>query len=139
LTKNSVSKEGYIQRELRIILDFADYKPEGTLYIIPVRLEECEPPKRIRRWHYADYFPVGHRYTAYQRLLESLKIRATHLGISTKLVKQEEGNRPRSSVPTRSESVLGAITYANPAALNARLTVLQGVGPTRAASLAELG
>ena len=56
-----------------------------------------------------------------------------------KLVKQEEGNRPRSSVPTRSESVLGAITYANPAALNARLTVLQGVGPTRAASLAELG
>jgi hypothetical protein len=31
LTKNSVTKEGYVQRELRIILDFADYKPEGAL------------------------------------------------------------------------------------------------------------
>jgi hypothetical protein len=139
LTKNSVTKEGYVQRELRISLDFADYKPEGTLYIIPVRLEECEPPKRIRRWQYADYFPEGHRNIAYQRLLESLKFRATNLGISTKLFQQEEENRSRASVPPRSASVLGATTSASPAALNARLTILQGVGPTREALLAELG
>lgn len=25
LTKNSINKEGYVQRELRIVLDFADY------------------------------------------------------------------------------------------------------------------
>ena len=31
LTKNSINKEGYVQRELRIVLDFADYKPEGTI------------------------------------------------------------------------------------------------------------
>ena len=41
LTNGSITKEGYVQRELRVVLDFADYKPEGTLYIIPVRLEEC--------------------------------------------------------------------------------------------------
>ena len=35
LTKNSINKEGYVQRELRTVLDFAHYKPEGTLYIIP--------------------------------------------------------------------------------------------------------
>lgn len=139
LTKNSVTKEGYIQRELRIILDFADYKPEGTLYIIPVRLEECEPPKRIRRWQYADYFPESHRNIAYQRLLESLKFRGNHLGISTKLIQQEDENRARHSAPPRSASVLAAITSASPAALNARITVLQGVGSTREALLAELG
>lgn len=139
LTKNSVTKEGYIQRELRIILDYADYKPEGTLYIIPVRLEECEPPKRIRRWQYADYFPESHRIIAYQRLLESLKLCATRLGISTKLIQQKDEKQARLSVPPRSASVFGAITSASPAALNARVTVLQGIGSTREALLAELG
>jgi hypothetical protein len=139
LTKNSVTKEGYIQKELRIILDFADYKPEGTLYVIPVRLEECEPPKRIRRWQYADYFPEIHRKIAYQRLLESLKIRATHLGIPTELAQQEEKVHSQSSVPPRSDGVLGATTSATPTALKARVTVLQGVGSTREASLSKLG
>jgi formylglycine-generating enzyme required for sulfatase activity len=80
LTKNSINKEGYVQRELRIVLDFADYKPEGTLYIIPVRLEECEPPRRLRAWQYADYFE-GQRERAFQRLLVSLKSRAETLGL----------------------------------------------------------
>lgn len=78
LTKNSINKEGYVQRELRIVLDFADYKPEGTLYIIPVRLEECEPPRRLRAWQYADYFE-GQRERALQRLLVSLERRADSL------------------------------------------------------------
>ncbi|MBP6177862.1 MAG: SUMF1/EgtB/PvdO family nonheme iron enzyme [Anaerolineales bacterium] len=80
LSKGSITKEGYIQRELRIVLDFADYKPEGTLYIIPVRLEECEPPRRLRAWQYADYFE-GQRDRAFQRLLVSLKRRADALGL----------------------------------------------------------
>ena len=83
LTKNSISKEGYVQRELRIVLDFADYKPEGTLYIMPVRLEECEPPRRLRAWQYADYFE-GQRDRALQRLLVSLKKRATSLELKYK-------------------------------------------------------
>jgi len=81
LTKNSVSKEGYVQRELRMVLDFVDYKPEGTLFVIPVRLEECEPPRRLRTWQYADYFPESDRDLAYQRLLVSLTIRAKRLDL----------------------------------------------------------
>lgn len=81
LTKGSITKEGYVQRELRTVLDFADYKPEGTLYIIPVRLEECEPPRRLRAWQYADYFE-GQRERAFQRLLISLKRRADALGMT---------------------------------------------------------
>jgi formylglycine-generating enzyme required for sulfatase activity len=80
LSKGSVTKEGYVQRELRSVLDFADYKPEGTLYVMPVRLEECEPPRRLRAWQYADYFE-GQRERAFQRLLVSLKRRADALGL----------------------------------------------------------
>ncbi|MBI5951523.1 MAG: SUMF1/EgtB/PvdO family nonheme iron enzyme [Chloroflexi bacterium] len=80
LSKGSITKEGYVQRELRIVLDFADYKPEGTLYIIPVRLEECEPPRRLRAWQYADYFE-GQRERAFQRLLVSLKRRSDSLDL----------------------------------------------------------
>jgi len=83
LTKNSVNKEGYVQRELRIVLDLADYKPEGTLFVIPVRLEECDPPRRLRTWQYADYFPESDRDRAYQRLLVSLRMRARRLDLST--------------------------------------------------------
>lgn len=83
LTKNSVSKEGYVQRELRIVLDLADYKPEGALFVIPVRLEECDPPRRLRPWQYADYFPASNLPVAYNKLIASLKMRADTLGILT--------------------------------------------------------
>jgi formylglycine-generating enzyme required for sulfatase activity len=82
LSNNSITKEGYVQREIRIALDYADYKPEETLFIIPVRLEECTPPKRLARWQYADYFE-GNRERALQRLLVSLKRRADSLGVRT--------------------------------------------------------
>ncbi|MCL4271092.1 MAG: SUMF1/EgtB/PvdO family nonheme iron enzyme [Anaerolineales bacterium] len=83
LSNNSVTKEGYVQREIRIALDYADYKPEGTLFIIPVRLEECTPPKRLARWQYADYFE-GQRERGVQRLLVSLERRAESLGLMKK-------------------------------------------------------
>jgi formylglycine-generating enzyme required for sulfatase activity len=88
LSKGSITKEGYVQRELRSVLDFADYKPEGTLYIMPVRLEECEPPRRLRIWQYVDYFE-GQRERAFQRLLVSLKRRAGALGLTTEEIKEE--------------------------------------------------
>jgi formylglycine-generating enzyme required for sulfatase activity len=78
LSKGSTTKAGYVQREIRIALDYADYKPEGTLYIIPIRLEECDPPRRLRVWQYADYFE-GNRERGFQRLLVSLKRRAESL------------------------------------------------------------
>src|SRR5512147_874732 len=47
--------------------------------------------------------------------------------------------KPRPPAPPRSESVPGAKTSATPAALDAKLTVLQGVGPRHAETLAKLG
>jgi formylglycine-generating enzyme required for sulfatase activity len=96
LSKGSITKEGYVQRELRTVLDFADYKPEGTLYIIPVRLEECELPRSLRKWQYADYFK-GQRERAFQRLFVSLKRRADTLGLMAEDVKEE----PKIEIPAK--------------------------------------
>ena len=59
VSKQSVSKEGYIQKELRLVLDVAMNMPEGGIFLIPLKLEECEVPRRIRTWQWMDYFPMG--------------------------------------------------------------------------------
>jgi MinD-like ATPase involved in chromosome partitioning or flagellar assembly len=76
----SVSKEGYVQKEIKHVLDNALEKPEGTIYIIPLRLNESQVPSRLKEWQYLDYFPKERREFAYGRLLNSLKIRAKALG-----------------------------------------------------------
>src|ERR1700731_3380819 len=47
LSKSSITKEGYVQKEIRLGLDVADEKPEGTIFLIPLRLELCTVPDRL--------------------------------------------------------------------------------------------
>lgn len=75
VSSRSVTKEGYIQREIKFALDIALEKPEGTIFIIPLRLDDCDVPRRLRSWQYVDYFPIDKRKVSYQRLLQSLKVR----------------------------------------------------------------
>lgn len=71
LSMKSVSKEGYVQKEIKRALDYADEKPDGTIYLIPLRLDDCETPVRLKKWQWVDYFTDG----AYEYLLKSLQIR----------------------------------------------------------------
>ncbi|MBN8657314.1 MAG: SUMF1/EgtB/PvdO family nonheme iron enzyme [Anaerolineae bacterium] len=98
LSKSSITKEGYVQREIKTALDYADEKPEGTTYIIPIRLDECKPPQRLSKWQYADYFE-GNYERALQRLLVSLKRRAASLSLKT------ESPTPASRVGILTNSV----------------------------------
>ncbi len=75
LSKGSINKEGYVQKEIKTALDFADYKPDSTVFIIPVRLEDCKPPVRLAKWQYADYFPAEHRGFAFEKLCKALDLR----------------------------------------------------------------
>jgi ATP-dependent DNA helicase RecG len=52
---------------------------------------------------------------------------------------QQQQPRPHPVAPSRAESAPGGKHSQTPAALNAALTVLQGVGPKHAQTLAELG
>ncbi len=82
LSTKSVDKAGYVQEELRFVLNIADEKPEGTIFVVPLRLDDCQAPRRIRAWQYVDYFPKSNQAWAYQRLIESLKLRARKIGIT---------------------------------------------------------
>ena len=84
LSKSSVEKEGYFQKEIRKVLDLSEQKPEGTIFIIPLRLEDCKPPRRLAKWQYVDYFPEENRDEAYTHLLQSLKSRGRSLGLEFK-------------------------------------------------------
>ncbi len=77
LSKESVDKEGYIQKEFKRALTFAEEKPEGTIYIIPLRLDDCELPLIFQQWQWADYFLPD----AQEKLLQSLYLRADALKI----------------------------------------------------------
>ena len=75
----SIVREGYIQKELRRVLDIALEKPEGAIFVLPVKLDDCELPRRIRDIQALNYFPESNRATAYERLKMSLKIRKDSL------------------------------------------------------------
>ena len=75
LSSNSINKEGYIQKEIFTALNVAEEKPESTIFIIPVRLEECQVPLRLSRWQWVDLFkPDG-----YIKLTKALKHREKEL------------------------------------------------------------
>ncbi len=72
LSRNSVTKAGYVQKEIKDALDIADEQPEGTIFLIPLKLEECEVPDRLSRWQWVNYFDEN----GYKRLLNTLHTRA---------------------------------------------------------------
>lgn len=94
----SARKEGFVQAEINFALDMALQKPEGTIYIVPAKLEECEVPDKLSRWQWVNLFEDAN--DGYEMLMLSLKLRAKNLGAS--LVPpppQKEPARTASSQP----------------------------------------
>ena len=81
LSKAVIDRDGYIQKEIRKVLDVADEKPEGTIFVIPIRLNDCNIPHRLLRYHYLNYFPDLQQDLAHQLMLKSLQTRAQQLDI----------------------------------------------------------
>jgi hypothetical protein len=82
LSKAAVASEGYFHKEVKLALDTAAEKPEGTIFIIPIRLDECGVPMMLQKYQYVDYFGSNEqKERTYTNLISSLKLRAGHLGI----------------------------------------------------------
>ena len=96
ISKSSTSQQGSVQKELRLVLEMAQNMPEGVIYIVPLKLEECEPPFLLRSLRFGNYFE-GEREKGYQRLLASLRARAKGLGIS---LTKSASDRPKTSLET---------------------------------------
>jgi hypothetical protein len=77
LSCNSVAKEGYVQIEFRTALSAYSERPPGTIYLIPVKLDECEVPDMqipergitLREIHYVELWEDG----GIDRLTDAIK------------------------------------------------------------------
>src|SRR5215470_6791870 len=70
LSRAAVNKVGFVQKEIKLALDVADEQPEGRVFIIPAKLEECDVPERLKRWHWVNLF-VDEGYGKLWRTLET--------------------------------------------------------------------
>lgn len=107
LSKASVSKAGFVQKEIEYALDVADKQPEGTIFVIPLRLEECQVPERLRRWHWVNFFEEN----SYERLMHALQERAKALALTPKPSAQVKAASLPSFTLTKPHSIGSSTTW----------------------------
>ncbi len=95
LSRFSVNKSGYIQKEIKYALDVADQQPEGAIFIIPVRIEECIVPDRLSQWQWVDLFEEQ----GYSRILRAL----IRKGLTTQPVRTQQPDAQKTSGKTGQE------------------------------------
>ncbi|MDM8541085.1 toll/interleukin-1 receptor domain-containing protein [Desulfococcaceae bacterium HSG9] len=58
ISSNSISKRGHIQKELKTAFDVVDELPSDDIFIIPVKINSCEPvDDKLLEIHWVDLFP----------------------------------------------------------------------------------
>jgi len=113
LSDSSVTKAGYAQKEIRFALDVADEQPEGTIFIIPVRIDDCPVPSRLNKWQWVNLF----ENFGYKKLKQSLTHRANSMGflvtprISKNIIEPEMVKIPagKSRMGSSKKQILQAI------------------------------
>jgi CheY-like chemotaxis protein len=71
LSPRSVTKAGYVQKEIAFALERLAEHPEGSVFLIPLLLEDCEIPQRLAHLH-AARLPLDQGFA---RVCESLRSR----------------------------------------------------------------
>jgi hypothetical protein len=70
LSTQSPTKRGYLQRELRRAQELWNEKLEDDIYLIPLRIDNCEVPQSLCRFQWVDlYDDIG-----FSRLLKAIHI-----------------------------------------------------------------
>lgn len=77
ISKNSTTKVGFIQKELRQALDVADEQPDDAVFLIPARLEDCAIPERLSGRQWVNLFEERGN----DLLARALQARATQLSV----------------------------------------------------------
>jgi hypothetical protein len=70
------NQAGFRQKEVRFALDTAMEQPEGEIFIIPARLEECDNLESLRKWQWVDLFEES----GYKRLKLAFHEKALRVG-----------------------------------------------------------
>ena len=91
-------KKRYVQKELRYAREISLEKPEETIFLIPLRLDECEVPRWLRFYQWVDYFREN-KSEVYKALIASLKLRYEQK------MKVEEAERERAKRKIQPQSI----------------------------------
>jgi len=78
LSSHSSKRQGFFEKEIEAALDIWLKKSGNDFYLIPVRLQDCEVPERLREFHYADLFGENEKL-AWLHLINSIKVRVERL------------------------------------------------------------
>ncbi len=58
LSSHSLSKKGFVQKEIKIALDVLDEFPPDAIFILPVRVDNCKPvDEKLKSLDMVDLFP----------------------------------------------------------------------------------
>src|ERR1041385_9046648 len=88
LSRNSVTKSGFVQKEIRLALDVADEQPEGSIFVIPLRLDDCEIPERLKRLQWINFHKDQKK--GLDLLFETLGRRAASLDLTIPSIERIE-------------------------------------------------
>jgi tetratricopeptide (TPR) repeat protein len=69
LSQNSVSKRGYVQKELKQALSVLEQFPDGEVYLIPIRINDCLVPESLSSRQWLDWLNTDAKH----QLLRALK------------------------------------------------------------------
>jgi len=73
LSKQSLDQDGNIQREIKSVVDLAKEKPENSIFIIPICLDDCEIPRDLRSRHPVYLTKDDDKEHAYMQIRKSMK------------------------------------------------------------------
>lgn len=74
LSKDSVTKRGFVQKEIRMALNVAEQIPEDDIFIIPIKIDPCEAPEQLVKYQWLEAYKDG-----YEKLITSLARQARKL------------------------------------------------------------
>ena len=68
-SKTSVAKRGYLQREFKIALAYCEEKLDSDIFIIPIKIDDCEVPEKFKEFQWIDL----QNPNSYGQILAALK------------------------------------------------------------------
>ncbi|MEW6606660.1 MAG: SUMF1/EgtB/PvdO family nonheme iron enzyme [bacterium] len=69
-SKNSINKRGYFQKEIKMALEMLEEMPSHDIYLIPVKLEDCEVPEPLSELQWVNLYEEG----GFDKLIKAIKM-----------------------------------------------------------------
>lgn len=76
LSTDSVTKRGFVQKEIKMALEIAEEIPEGDIFIIPIKIQPCDVPGALSKYQWLEAYQAG-----YNKLIASLARQSKKLGL----------------------------------------------------------